>query len=430
MAEATAALAVRGGPCADAPTGLPGRQAFVAVLQAALLRDERGVDVLVIDLDRFDELNEAFGYAAADQLLRCIAERLAARFDDAYAIARIGGDGFALALPTERADPYRVDAALGEPFRVDGRAVDVGATVGVARAPEHGSDAQLLIRRATSAMQAAKRSGRQHATYASSHDEHRERFRVADELRGALARDDLLLHYQPQLDLRTGRLDSAEALLRWPHPSAGLLGPSAFLPSVQGTRLGRRLSLWVLERAIAQHLAWCDGAVERPVSVNLVPGDLLSDEFAGLLSHAVRGGRIGPRCLTIEVTESTIMTDPELAIAALSSFRRMGIRIAIDDFGTGYSSLAYLQRIPADQVKIDRSFVTDAGKDRVSASIVQAIIELSHRLGLDVVAEGVEDGRTLDLLRGFGCDHAQGFAIARPVAPEELRSQPRVALSA
>lgn len=430
MAETTTAGAVDWEVRArDALTGLPDRPALVTALRAALLRDDQSVVLLVIDLDHFDDVNEAFGYTAADELLRGIAERLSARFPDAYALARIGGDGFAIVLSAECADPYRVDEALGEPFLVDGRAVDIGATVGVARSPEHGNEAQLLIRRATSAVQAAKRAGRQHATYTSSHDEHRERFRIADELRMAFKSGGLTLHYQPQLDLRSGFLAGAEALLRWPHVS-GLIPPDIFLPAVAGTRLGRRISLWVLERAIDQHIAWCDAGVDRPVSVNLAPQDLVSDEVASLLSRAVQTGRVGPTCLTIEVTESTIMAEPELAIAALMSFRRMGIRIAIDDFGTGHSSLAYLQRISADEVKIDRSFVAATRADRASAAIVQATIELAHRLFLTVVAEGVEDDRTLDLLRGFGCDRAQGFVIARPVPPEVLMPAPRIALTA
>lgn len=418
-----------GARACDALTGLPDRPAFVIALRAALLRDDQPVVLFVLDLDHFDDVNEAFGYAAADELLRGIADRLSARFADALVLARIGGDGFAIVLPADVADPYRVDEALEELFLVDGRAVDIGATVGVARSPEHGSEAQLLIRRATSAVQAAKRAGRQHATYTSSHDEHRERFRIADELRTAFENGDLTLHYQPQLDLRSGFLAGAEALLRWRHAS-GLLTPGIFLPAVEGTRLGRRISLWVMEHAIAQHIAWCDAGVDRPVSVNLSPQDLMSDEVASLLSRAVQAGRVGPTCLTIEVTESTIMADPELAIAALTSFRRMGIRIAIDDFGTGHSSLAYLQRISADEVKIDRSFVAAICSDRTSAAIVQATIELAHRLSLTVVAEGVEDERTLSLLRGLGCDIAQGYAIARPVAPEALDPGSRVALTA
>ncbi len=414
----------------DALTGLPDRTALALALRVALLRECQPLVLLVIELDRLDAVNEAFGYAAADKLLRGVADRLAARFRDAYAVARLGGDGFAIVLPADRADPYRVDTALGEPFLVGGRTLEIGATVGVARFPEHGHDAELLIRRATSAVQAAKRAGRQHATYASSHDEHREHFRIADELRTAFDHGDLTLHYESQLDLRSGFLVGAEALLRWRHPSEGILAPATCLPAVEGTPLGRRISLWILERAIAQHLAWCDGGVDRPVAVNLSREDLVSDEVAGLLSRAMRTGRIGPKCLTLEVTESTIMADPELAIAALSSFRRLGIRIALDDFGTGHSSLAYLQRISADEVKIDRFFVSVARTDRASAAIVQATIELAHRLGLTVVALGVEDERTLSLLRGFGCDHAQGSAIARPVAPETLAPTPGVALTA
>lgn len=413
----------------DALTGLPDRPALVTGLRAALARDGEQIVLLVIDLDQFDDVNEAFGYTAADELLCDIALRLTTNFPDAIALARVGGDGFAIVLPVDRADPYRVDEALREPFLVDGRAVDIGATVGVARSPEHGSDAQMLIRRATSAVQAAKRAGRQHATYTSSHDEHRERFRIADELRVAFESGGLTLHYQPQLDLRTGFLAGAEALLRWPH-ALGPIPPDVFLPAVAGTRLGRRISLWVLERAIAQHIAWCDAGVDRPVSVNLAPQDLVSDEVAGLLSRAVQTGRVGPTCLTIEVTESTIMAEPELAIAALMSFRRMGFRIAIDDFGTGHSSLAYLQRISADEVKIDRSFVAAIRTDRASAAIVQATIELAHRLFLTVVAEGIEDDPTLGLLRGFGCDLGQGFAIARPAPPEVLVPAPGILLSA
>lgn len=414
----------------DALTGLLDRSALIAMLRAALLEDDEHLVLLMLDLDHFDDVNEAFGYAAADALLSHIGERLSAHFTDAHAVARIGGDGFAIVLPAGRADPYRVDEALGEPFFVEGRAVDIGATVGLARSSEQSADPQLLIRRASSAMQAAKRSGRQHATYVSSHDEHRERFLIADELRHALERGELVLHYQPQLDLGTGSLSGVEALLRWRHPVRGVVLPDRFLPAVQGTRLMRRISLWVLDTAIAQHARWGDAGEVRPVSVNLSAQDLVSDDIAALLSHAVQTGRVSPECLTIELTETTIMADPDLAIAALSSFRRLGIRVAIDDFGTGHSSLAYLQRINADELKIDRSFISAAWTELASAAIVQATIELAHRLDLVVVAEGVEDERILPMLRASGCDRAQGFAIARPAAPEAFKSCARVALIA
>ena len=375
--------------------------------------------VVVLDVVGFADVNDALGHRAGDAVLRAVAERLTEVAGRGERVARVGGDAFALVCEPSRAEAVvaSAEAALEPPVAVAGLAIDVRAVAGIARGPA--DSAETLLRQADVALRAAK-AGRAHwVVYEPAMSAGAaERLAIAPGLRRAISAGELVLHHQPKLDLRTGEIAGVEALVRWRRPGHGLLPPDAFIELAERTGLIRPLTLWVLRAAVADQAAWARAGLLIPVAVNLSARALHSsvvDEVAALQEHAAATGG-----LELEVTESAAMDDPAHGLDVLERLAGLGVVLSVDDFGTGHSSLAYLERLPVTSLKIDRSFVIGLEGDTASHTIVSTTVELGHRLGLRVVAEGVEDGTTLEQLRGLGCDVAQGFGIAHPMPAEAL----------
>jgi diguanylate cyclase (GGDEF)-like protein len=408
----------------DRLTDLPNRELLHEQVREAVTSGQPFA-LLMLDLDRFKDVNDTFGHGYGDRLLAAIGPRLTDAIREGDLIARLGGDEFAVLLPrTDRAHAMllaeRLCLALREPFIIDGYALHVGASVGVALSPEHGDDPDGLLRCADVAMYVAKRAGDDHAVYSADQDRHSgERLALIGELRSAIEDNELIVYYQPKVDFARGELVGVEALVRWQHPQRGIVGPNEFIPLAELTGLIRPLGTWVLGEALRQQNAWREAGLDIAVAVNMSTQNLndpLPEQIGELLAH----WRTPASRLRIEITESALMVDPERAMGVLFRLREMGVRIAIDDFGTGYSSLTYLKRLPVDEIKIDRSFIKDMVVDDDDTAIVRSTITLGHDLGLSVVAEGMEDRATWDLLAALGCDVAQGYFVARPMAPEKL----------
>jgi diguanylate cyclase (GGDEF)-like protein len=429
LLKETAALAVsRKLSLTDDLTGLGNRRSFTAEIDTAI-GDQRPFALLMIDLDQFKELNDTLGHHLGDDLLRCVGPRLQSTMRQGDVVARLGGDEFGVLLRGADVDDAtvaasRLRAALGRPFVLAGISLHVGASVGIALFPEHADDAGTILRHADVAMYEAKRSRTGHEVYASEGDHHsRDRLELAGEVRRALAQDELSLHYQPVADLRTGTLVGVEALVRWRHPDRGLLAPGVFLPAIEHTEVMREVSHRVLAMAICQAGAWFRQDRAWRVAVNLSATDLLDRALVDDVSALLRRYGTPARRVTLEVTESVLMTDPARAMEVLGDLRELGVYLALDDFGTGWSSLTHLQRMPVDEIKIDRSFVAAMATEASSAAIVSSTVDLAHALGLRVVAEGIEDEATWTRLRAVGCDAAQGYYLAKPLAPGELEAQ-------
>jgi diguanylate cyclase (GGDEF)-like protein len=410
----------------DTLTGLANRNLLAEqterAIQAAGGEEGGAIGLLLIDLDRFKNINDTLGHHSGDELLRRVAARLVRSSRDTDLVARLGGDEFAILLRDVHsvddmcAIARRIRELVQEPMELDGLIVDFGASVGAAAFPFDARTGDELLQHADVAMYVAKRSKLGVSYYTPSEDENDpERLSMVSELRQGLARGELVLHYQPKVDATTLRPVGLEALVRWQHPERGLLAPGVFLPLIEPTELIEQLTSRVLEMAIRQMGVWAQKGRRIPVAVNITPRSLLNsafpEEVAGLLSdHAV-----SPELLTLELTESALITAPALASRTLWRLRRQGIRSSIDDFGTGYSSMASLRDMPVQELKIDRSFVTTMRSDERNHAIVDATIYLAKNLALDVVAEGVEDAATLRALRELGCGTIQGYHVSKPL---------------
>jgi diguanylate cyclase (GGDEF)-like protein len=413
----------------DGLTGLPNRVLLHDRLQQAIRaaqRDHTAVALLVMDLDRFKEVNDTFGHHTGDQLLEQIGERLGGVLRGCDTIARLGGDEFALLLPTATREDAnqiaeRLLQVLEEPFSLGGLQLEIDASIGIAFSPEHGSDADTLLRRADVAMYLAKHTGTGHVVYTAEQDQHSPmRLALVGELRRAIDQNELSLHFQPKVSLDDGRVLCAEALVRWQHPRHGMLGPDQFVPVAEQTGLIRPLARWVLDAALRQCNRWRQEGLDLAVAVNLSMRNLHEAEIVDMIGELLGRWGIPPARLAIEITESSLMADAPRAMDVLSRLRDMGVGISIDDFGTGYSSLAYLKRLPVDELKIDKSFLANMATDENDAAIVRSTVGLAHELGLTVVAEGVENQATCDFLAALGCDVGQGFFFSRPVPAAAL----------
>ncbi|MBA2352102.1 MAG: EAL domain-containing protein [Burkholderiales bacterium] len=424
----------------DSLTGLPNRVLFNDRLQQAVSaakRKQTPMAVLMMDLDNFKDVNDTLGHHSGDALLRQVAERLSgALLRDADTIARLGGDEFAVLLPVDNLEAAQKVArrlldALMQPFTLDGQTIDAKTSIGIAVLPEHGADANSLMRKADVAMYAAKRSGSGIAVYDPRHDEHTAgRLSLLGELRIAIERNELILHYQPGVDLQTGQLTHMEALVRWQHPQRGLVGPDQFIPFAETSGFIDTITREVLRLAIRQCAEWRRAGLPVTISVNISARDLMSPNLLKTLAALLHDHDILPRWIKLEITESSIMHDPARAMETLERLCRMGFSLSIDDFGTGYSSLAYLKKLPVAELKIDKSFVFGMINDKEDAAIVRSTIELGHNLGLKVVAEGVEDEDTLKLLKSLSCDTAQGYFLSRPMSAVDVESWLSTALPA
>lgn len=415
----------------DGLTDLPNRVLLLDRLQQTILiatREREEAALLLMDLDGFKHVNDALGHHYGDLLLQQIGPRLQGVLRDSDTVARLGGDEFAVLLPSTGIGGASLVArkileALEAPFLVEGQALIVGASIGIAIFPEHGSDSQSLMRRADVAMYLAKRTSSGHAVYASDQDQYSaHRLALLGQLRQGIEHGELVLHYQPQVDLRTQQARGVEALLRWMHPQRGLLSPDEFIPLAENSELIRSVSMSVLEAALRRSHDWRQQGVDLRVAVNLSARNLLDLYLPDAIADLLRRYEVDSSCLELEITESAIMVDQDRAMEVLRGLHEMGIALAIDDFGTGYSSLAYLRQLPVSAIKIDRSFVIEMGADENNAAIVRSTVDLGHNLGLTVVAEGVEDQRCWDQLASLGCDVAQGYFISRALPEAEFLS--------
>ena len=414
----------------DELTGLPNRRALYEWAAARISGTPQGHDValLLLDLDRFKEINDSLGHQAGDTMLQVVAGRLRVAVDDPdQTVVRLGGDEFAVLmtapdLDTVEATARRIRDALSRPVKIDGITVWVGASVGIAW--QHPADADLgaMLRQADVAMYRAKSSKVGILTYSADEDQFigNERLETIDQLRAAIDSDGLHVYYQPKIDTKSKRVRGVEALVRWQHPTRGLLGPEKFLSLVEEVGLMGDLTKSVLRQALDQIARWRLQGRDLSVAVNLSASSLIDLELPDVV-HALLAERdLPPRCLEIEITEEFLMSDRDRAREILGRLKQLGIRLAIDDYGTGYSSLAYLKELPVDELKLDRSFVRDVADDPRAMAIVASTIGLAHSLGMDLVAEGVEDAETAAHLAGFGCDIEQGWLYSKAVPAHEL----------
>jgi diguanylate cyclase (GGDEF)-like protein len=410
----------------DALTGLPNRVLFSRCLEEALTTGAPAA-VLLLDLDRFKEVNDTLGHHNGDLLLQQVGDRLRGTLRRGDVIARLGGDEFAVLLPDIHAEQAALQAGRGivelleQPFVIGDMSVDVGASIGIAVAPRDGSDAVTLVQRADVAMYIAKVDQTGVETYRSDRDGYSpERLQLVSELKQAVHDRQLTVHYQPQVALSTNELVGVEALVRWHHPTRGDIRPDEFIPVAEHTGLIRPLTLFVLDEALAESRQWRQAGHHLRVSVNLSPRSLLQPTLADDIGALLRRYDTPVGMLRLEVTESSIMADPRRTAVILESLRDLGVTVAIDDFGTGHSSLAYIKRLPVSEIKIDKSFVLSMLTDRSDETIVSAVINLGSNLGLEVVAEGVENDATRALLEEMGCPTAQGYFFSAPMPHEQL----------
>jgi diguanylate cyclase (GGDEF)-like protein len=415
----------------DPLTDLPNRSSLQATLAEVLPSAGKGgspkAAVLLIDLDRFKEINDTLGHHTGDGLLRLIGPRIKTAAPEAVSVARLGGDEFAVlfddvvdaAHARQRAE--RICAALEEPFRVGDNRLDVEASIGVALCPDDGEAPELLLQRADIAMYLAKFEHLGVEFYDRARDPNsRDRLGLLGDLRQALNGDEITLFFQPKLDLASGSVRSVEALVRWHHPERGLIAPDEFIPLAERSGLIGPLTRHILHRAVAQAKRWQLDGSPLAVAVNLSARNLHDRGIVDDLVALRRAAGLPAELIELEITESSTMSDPNRAALVLDALAATGSRLAIDDFGTGYSSLAYLQRLPVSEVKVDKSFVGGMVRNDGDRSIVRSTIDLAHNLGLYVTAEGVEDQATLECLRAAGCDTAQGYYISRPLPAAEL----------
>jgi diguanylate cyclase (GGDEF)-like protein len=421
----------------DRLTGLPNRGFLLNRLEDAISSAEltSSLALLMVDLDRFKELNDTLGHHYGDMLLCQVGERFLQALPPPTIVARLGGDEFAVLLPNANLQQatevaLRLQSALGPLFTVEEYHLDVGASIGIALFPEHGTDATSLLRHADVAMYVAKRSAEPFAVYSHDLDQHSlQRLALVGELREAIDRGEFTLHFQPKLDLADGSLVGAEALVRWQRPNGILVQPDLFIPVAEQNGLIRPLTRWVLDHALRQTAVWRRGGLTIPIAVNLSMRDLHDQELPEVVAEMLARWNVSPDQLLLEITESSLMVDPARALQTAIELSTIGVRLAIDDFGTGYSSLAYLKRLPVDELKIDKSFVGNMASDEEDATIVRSMVRLAHDLGLTVVAEGVEDDASWDALRQLGCDVAQGYYISRPLQAHDLASWVRAGLA-
>jgi diguanylate cyclase (GGDEF)-like protein len=409
----------------DDLTGLLNRRAFYADVPNRLAASpDQASALLLLDLDRFKEVNDSLGHDVGDRLLVQVGQRLTEQLRAHDLLARLGGDEFAVLLSDTTPEQAivvatKVRAALAEPFPLEGIALHADASMGIALFPDHGHDVTGLLRKADMAMYGAKAARSGHQIFAENTGSE-DRLRLLQELRGACLEDELILHYQPKIDLATGGVCGVEALVRWNHPGRGLLYPDKFLALVEGAGLMQELTSVVLEKALDQAATWHGRGEPLAMAVNLSPSSLIDAGLPARIDAMIAARGLPASALVLEITEDVLVADRERAHTILAGLRDSGIHIAIDDFGTGYSSLAYLQDLPIDELKLDQSFVMRMDDNDRAAKLVTYTIALAHGLGLRIVAEGVENENAYKELARLGCDQAQGYHISRPLPINEL----------
>lgn len=419
----------------DSLTGLHNRALFLDRLDQAIASARRNsshphVVLMLMDLNHFKEINDTLGHPAGDAVLRLVADRLKAVLRDADTLARLGGDEFAILLPdvkdgrkTAERVAQNVLACFTKPFPHAEQELYLGAGIGIAVYPEHGEEMDTLMSRADVAMYGAKHRDIAHVFYEAASDPHTpERLQLSGELRRAVENQEFVLHYQPQIDLRTRSVVGVEALIRWVHPQRGLVEPDAFIPMAERHGLINPITDWVMSEALKQCRLWRLEGRSLRVAVNMAGRSFQQVDLIAKIQELLRSIGTLPECLEIEITENVLMADIEHGSQILQQLNEAGITITIDDYGTGYSSLAYLKKLPLNTLKIDKSFVLDMARDENDAVIVRSTVDLAHNLGYRVVAEGVEDKDTWDLLEILGCDSVQGFYSGRPMTAVQMNS--------
>lgn len=414
----------------DDLTGLPNRLLLNERLRQALLnsqREDKLVALLIVNISQFKEVNRSLGHQSGDFLLREVGRRLADNLRKSDTLARIAGDEFAVLLPTSASEEGAKEVArklleaLEQSFVVDELKLDVGANIGIALFPEHGTDADELVKRASLASATAKQTHSGYAVYSLEQNQgNSHRLMLTTGLRRAIAEDQLFLLYQPKIDLRTGCVSGVEALVRWQHPQIGVIPPDEFVPLAERSGSIMQLTQWVIGEAVRQCQMWHAAGLSISVAVNVSRRNLQEPELPQKVSALLESFQMSSQYLELEITEGALMADPAGGIEVLSRMNNIGLRLSLDDFGTGYSSLAYLKNLPVSEIKIDKSFIINMELSKQDVAIVRLIIELGHTLGLNVVAEGVENQHTKEMLVALGCDRAQGYFISRPLPAEEI----------
>ena len=413
----------------DPLTGLTNRMHLKDILQQAIISrrpEDSGFSMFLMDLDNFKEINDTLGHHNGDIILQEVASRLQQLFDKSDIVARIGGDEFAVLLNGINRDESssiagKIMEAIRRPYSLEGLTLQVDASIGISFCPEHGEESGLIIQRAEVAMYLAKRSGEGYGVFSAEKDPYNSRrLVIISDLRKAIDDDQLRLYYQPKIALDTGRIAGVEALVRWKHPEYGFMPPDQFIPIAEQTGLIKPLTIWVLNEALRQCRARCDNGIDVGVAVNLSVRNLQDIQLPAQIAELLKKWDISPRLLELEITESLVMSNPDISMETLRQLSAMGMTLSIDDFGTGHSSLSYLNKLPVSEIKIDKSFIKGLGTSNSDEMIVQATIELGHNLGFTVVAEGVESKVILDRLRHLRCNVAQGFFISPPIPWEDL----------
>ncbi len=416
----------------DELTGLWNRRYLFRVLDAFFAEDDAGetgrsLAFLFVDLDHFKEINDSFGHPAGDELLRQLGDRLQTSLRDTDLLVRLGGDEFAVVLIDGDADyaasvADRLTASLNRPFMLDVVSATIGASIGIAVAPTDATDSARLVWCADVAMYRAKLGKVPYALFELTIDEEHDQMRLMEELQAAIGEDQLVLHYQPQLDLRSGEMLAVEALIRWSHPRLGMLPPDSFVPMAEEAGLMLPITTWVLETAVRQCAEWTASGRHLTVAVNVSPKNLMEPGFVEAVSEQLRRHDLPAEMLVIEITETNVIAEFDATRYVIEDLRDLGIVVSIDDFGAGVTSLAYLSNLPVRELKLDRSFIAGiaAGDRDRELDLVRSTIELGHSMGLRIVAEGIEDTATLELLTELGCDLAQGFCISRPKLASDL----------
>ena len=415
----------------DPLTGLPNRTLILDRIEQGIFnarRNQNTMALIMIDLDHFKEVNDTLGHPVGDGLLISVGEGFQTVLRKPDTLGRLGGDEFAVVLPQADRDAAlivagKLQAALQKPVQVEHSSFSIGASMGIALYPDHGADPAELLKCADVAMYVAKRNSDECSVYDPVHDDYNpNRLELLRDLRTAIQRQEIGIAFQPKLDLNSGMITGVEVLARWSHPERGIIPPYDFIPVLEQTGLIKPFTLQILEKSVRYCKEYRDKGYELGVAVNLSMHNLRDENLPRQIAEILSRFHLGEHCLTLEITESAIMRDPECSLDILTKLDKMGVGLSVDDFGIGYSSLSYLKRLPVQQLKIDRSFVSDMIGDKDDAMIVRSTIDLAHNLGLNTVAEGVQTEATLKTLETMGCDLAQGYLISRPLSHDDFLS--------
>ncbi|MDH4275079.1 MAG: EAL domain-containing protein [Gammaproteobacteria bacterium] len=421
----------------DDLTHLPNRRLLYDRLAQAILvarRQRKSVALIVFDLNRFKDINDTLGHQAGDQLLEQIGPRLRKLLRQSDTVARLGGDDFAILLPEAGIEDAhlctdKILKAFNAPFEMKGMSLRSSISIGIACFPQTSDDPDTLIRQAEVALYHAKATNMDRADYSRELDPNSvERLTLQSDMQKSLERNQLVYHYQPKIDVKTRQIKGVEALVRWVHPERGMVQPADFIPMAEQSGFIRALTYWGVEEALSQWRAWHQQKMSINIAINISARSLRDPHFIDIVTNSIKLSGVNPNCLEFELTESAVMLEPERSRSVLQEFRALGVALSVDDFGTGFTSLSYLKDLPIDKVKIDRSFVTNIQHNVRDAVLVRSIIDLAHNMGYMVVAEGVEDEKTWNLLEEMGCDIIQGFYVTRPMSAssfeEWLRRSP------